>query len=125
MSRLTGLTTKKIQENRINTTKEFAQKYSVILFLKGAPSLIGTPDGSLYINSTGNPGMATAGSGDVLTGIIAGFAAQNIPLQQATIAAAYIHGYTGDIFSNNETQTNLIAGDLLRNLPESLKKVLT
>ena len=124
MSRLTGLATQKIQENRINTTKEFAQKYSVILFLKGAPSLIGTPDGSLYINSTGNPGMATAGSGDVLTGIIAGFAAQNIPLEQATIAAAYIHGYSGDIFSNNETQTNLIAGDLLRNLPESLKKVL-
>ena len=88
------------------------------------PSLIGTPDGNLYLNSTGNPGMATAGSGDVLTGIIAGLAAQDIPLIESTIAGAYIHGYSGDIFSKNETQTNLIAGDLIRNLPETLKQVL-
>ena len=101
-----------------------AQKYSVILLLKGAPSLIGTPEGNLYLNSTGNPGMATGGSGDVLTGVIAGLAAQNIPLVQATIAGAYIHGYSGDIFSENEAQTNLIAGDLIRNLPEILKRVL-
>ena len=88
------------------------------------PSLIGTPDGNLYLNSTGNPGMATAGSGDVLTGIIAGLAAQDIPLIESTITGAYIHGYSGDIFSKNETQTNLIAGDLIRNLPETLKQVL-
>ena len=68
--------------------------------------------------------MATGGSGDVLTGIIAGLAAQSIPLEKATIAGAYIHGYSGDIFSENQTQTNLIAGDLLRTLPEALKRVL-
>ena len=124
MSRLTGMSTQEIQENRINITMEFVKKYSLVLLLKGAPSLIGTPDGNLYLNSTGNPGMATGGSGDVLTGIIAGLAAQNIPLEQATIAAAYIHGYSGDIFSANETQTSLIAGDLLRNLPQALKRVL-
>ena len=124
MSRLTGLSTEEIQKNRISTAIEFAQKKSVILLLKGAPSLIATPDGNVYINPTGNPGMATGGSGDVLTGIIAGLAAQNISPKNASIAGAYIHGYSGDIFSEIETQTSLIAGDLLRNLPNALKQVL-
>ena len=124
MSRLTGLSTQEIQKNRIGTAIEFAQKKSVILLLKGAPSLIATPDGNVYINPTGNPGMATGGSGDVLTGIIAGLAAQNISPKNASIAGAYIHGYSGDIFSEVETQTSLIAGDLLRNLPNALKQVL-
>ena len=124
MSRLTGLSTQEIQKNRISAAIEFAQKKSVILLLKGAPSLIATPDGNVYINPTGNPGMATGGSGDVLTGIIAGLAAQNISPKNASIAGAYIHGYSGDIFSENETQTSLIAGDLLRNLPNALKQVL-
>jgi len=124
MSRLTGLTTQEIQKNRISAAIEFAQKNSVILLLKGAPSLIATPDGNVYINPTGNSGMATGGSGDVLTGIIAGLVAQNISPKNASIAGAYIHGYSGDIFSEKETQTNLIAGDLLRNLPNALKQVL-
>ena len=124
MSRLTGLSTQEIQKNRISTAIEFAQKKSVILLLKGAPSLIATPDGNVYINPTGNPGMATGGSGDVLTGIIAGLAAQNISPKNASIAGAYIHGYSGDISAEDETQTSLIAGDLLRNLPNALKQVL-
>ena len=124
MSRLTGLSTQEIQKNRISVAIEFAQKKSVILLLKGAPSLIATPDGNVYINPTGNPGMATGGSGDVLTGIIAGLVAQNISPKNASMAGAYIHGYSGDIFSEIETQTSLIAGDLLRNLPNALKQVL-
>ena len=124
MSRLTGLSTQEIQKNRISVAIEFAQKKSVILLLKGSPSLIATPDGNVYINPTGNPGMATGGSGDVLTGIIAGLVAQNISPKNASIAGAYIHGYSGDIFSEVETQTSLIAGDLLRNLPNALKKIL-
>ncbi|MEK9628560.1 MAG: NAD(P)H-hydrate dehydratase [Nitrospinota bacterium] len=124
MSRLTGLTTAEIQDNRVSVTTEFAQKHSLFLLLKGAPSLIGTPDGNVYFNPTGNPGMATGGSGDVLTGIIAGLAAQNISLKNAALAGAYIHGSSGDIFSEKESQTNLIAGDLLRSLPDALKKVL-
>ena len=124
MSRLTGLSTQEIQKNRISAAIEFAQKKSVILVLKGAPSLIATPDGNVYINPTGNPGMATGGSGDVLTGIIAGLVAQNISPKNASMAGAYIHGYSGDIFSENQTQTSLIAGDLLRNLPNALKQVL-
>ena len=124
MSRLTGLSTQEIQKNRMHVTTEFAQKHSTLLLLKGAPSLIGTPDGNIYINPTGNPGMATGGAGDVLTGIIAGLAAQNITLQNAAIAGAYIHGHSGDLFSEKETQTSLIAGDLLRCLPDALKQIL-
>jgi ADP-dependent NAD(P)H-hydrate dehydratase / NAD(P)H-hydrate epimerase len=124
MSRLIGLSTQEIQKNRMQVTTEFAQKHSTLLLLKGASSLIGTPDGNIYINPTGNPGMATGGSGDVLTGIIAGLAAQNISLQNAAIAGAYIHGHSGDLFSEKETQTSLIAGDLLRCLPDALKQVL-
>ncbi len=124
MSRLTGLSTQKIQEDRIKITSEFAKKHSVILLLKGAPSLVGTPDGDVFINPSGNPGMATGGSGDVLTGIIAGLAAQNISLQNAAVAGAYIHGQSGDLFASGETQSSLIAGDLLRSLPDALKRVL-
>ena len=108
----------------MHVTTEFAQKHSTLFLLKGAPSLIGTPDGYIYINPTGNPGMATGGAGDVLTGIIAGLAAQNITLQNAAIAGAYIHGHSGDLFSEKETQTSLTAGDLLRCLPDALKQIL-
>ena len=124
MSRLTGLSTQEIQNNRMQVTTEFAQKHSTLLLLKGAPSLIGSPDGHIHINSTGNPGMATGGSGDVLTGIIAGLAAQNISLKNAAIAGAYLHGHSGDLFSEKETQTSLIAGDLLRCLPDAIKQIL-
>lgn len=124
MARLTGLSTREIQNNRMHVTTEFARRHSILLLLKGAPSLIGTAEGSIYINPTGNPGMATGGSGDVLTGIIAGLAAQGISLQNAAIAGAFIHGHSGDLFSEKETQTNLIAGDLLRCLPDSLKQIL-
>jgi len=124
MSRLTGLSTQEIQKNRINVTKEFTQKHALILLLKGVPSLIGLPNGNVYFNPTGNPGMATGGSGDVLTGIIAGLAAQGISLENAALAGAYIHGSSGDLFAENETQTSLIAGDLLRCLPDALKQIL-
>ena len=77
----------------------------------------------MVINSTGNAGMATGGSGDVLTGIIAGLMAQGHPPQQASIAGSYIHGQTADHFAATESETTLIAGDLLRCLPETLKRI--
>jgi NAD(P)H-hydrate epimerase len=122
MSRLTGLATQEIQRNRIDTASQFAADHSLTLVLKGSPSLIAMADGTVVINSTGNAGMATGGSGDVLTGIIAGLMAQGMP--QASIAGTYIHGEAGDYFSKNESETTLIAGDLLRSLPETLKRIL-
>ena len=68
--------------------------------------------------------MATAGSGDILTGVIASLIAQGLPTSNATIAGAYLHGLAGDIFSQAESQTSLIAGDLLRSLPKSIKQIL-
>jgi NAD(P)H-hydrate epimerase len=124
MSRLLGLKTEDILKNRIETAAEFACKHALCLVLKGAASLIALPDGSVTINPTGNPGMATAGSGDVLTGIIASIIAQGLSYGEAAIAGAYLQGLAGDIFAKTETQTSLIAGDLLRTLPESLKRIL-
>jgi NAD(P)H-hydrate epimerase len=125
MSRLLGLKTEDILKNRIEIAAEFARKYSLCLVLKGAASLIALPDGSVTINPTGNPGMATAGSGDVLTGIIASIIAQGYSSGEAAIAGTYLHGLAGDIFAETETQASLIAGDLMRTLPESLKRILT
>ena len=124
MSRLLGLKTEDILKNRIEIAAEFARKYSLCLVLKGAASLIALPDGSVTINPTGNPGMATAGSGDVLTGIIASIIAQGYSSGEAAIAGTYLHGLAGDIFAETETQASLIAGDLMRTLPESLKRIL-
>jgi ADP-dependent NAD(P)H-hydrate dehydratase / NAD(P)H-hydrate epimerase len=124
MSRLIGKSTEEIQKNRMEITSKFAHEHSLTLILKGSPSLIGLADGSIVINSTGNPGMATGGSGDVLTGIIAGLIAQGLSCTKASIAATYLHGETGDQFAKNESQTTLIAGDLLRSLPETLKRIL-
>ncbi len=124
MSRLIGIPTEKIQRNRLNITSMFSRDNFLTLVLKGSPSLIGFSDGSIVINPTGNPGMATGGSGDVLTGIIAGLIAQGLSCQKASIAGTYIHGQAGDHFAKSETQTTLIAGDLLRCLPESLKRII-
>ena len=124
MSRLTGVPTEEIQKNRIATTSKFSSEHSLTLVLKGSPSLIGLDNGSVVINPTGNAGMATGGSGDVLTGIIAGLLAQGLPASQASIAGTYIHGQAGDHFAESESQTTLIAGDLLRCLPETLKRIL-
>ncbi len=124
MSRLTGISTPQIQNNRIATATKFATDHSVTVVLKGSPSLIAFADGSVVINSTGNAGMATGGSGDVLTGIIAGLMAQGLPSKQATLVGVYIHGQAGDQFAETESQTTLIAGDLLRCLPETLRRIL-
>ncbi len=124
MSRLIGVSTAEIQKKRITTAAQFASKHSLTLLLKGSPSLIAAADGSIVINPTGNAGMATAGSGDVLTGIIAGLMAQGLAPESAAIAGAYIHGLAGDHFAETESQTTLIAGDILRCLPQSLKRIL-
>lgn len=125
MSRISGLSTQEIQANRIETASRFAQENSVHLVLKGARTILAFADGSVFINPTGNPGMATAGSGDVLTGIIAGLIAQGLKIQQAAIAGTYLHGLSGDIYAEKSAEASLIAGDLLNGIPESLNRVLS
>lgn len=96
MSRITGKSIDDIQSDRIKTAKDFAVEYGCTVVLKGSNTVVASPSGSVYINKTGNPGMATAGSGDVLAGIIASFVCQSMNLQSAAIAGVYIHGMCGD-----------------------------
>lgn len=101
--------------------KEFAVKHQVYLVLKGAYTSVATPNGEVYFNSTGNPGMATAGSGDTLTGIITGLLAQGYAPNQAAILGVYLHGLAGDIAANELGQEALIAEDITNNLGKAFK----
>lgn len=124
MSRLTQITVEDIERNRIEVARDFAQKWKVILVLKGARTVIASPSGKVYVNKTGNPGMATAGSGDVLTGIITGFIAQGIEPVNAAIAACYIHGLAGDKAAEKIGEYGMMAGDIVSHLPVALKEVI-
>lgn len=101
---------------RMSTQREFAQKYGVIVVLKGAHTSIALPDGTVYFNSSGNPGMATAGSGDVLTGIITSLLAQGYSPVRAAVVGVYLHGLAGDIAAAEKGMESMIAGDIIENL---------
>ena len=108
-----------VQKARLGTAKACAEKYNAFVVLKGARSIIAAPDGKLFVNLTGNPGMASGGSGDVLTGIIAGLLAQLKDAQSATLLGVYAHGLAGDLAY--QTKGNgLIAGDITHELPSAL-----
>lgn len=101
---------------RLQKQVAFSMKHKVIVVLKGAYTCIAVPDGSVFFNSTGNPGMATAGSGDVLTGIILGLLAQNYTAEEAATIAVYLHGMAGDIAAEKYSMHSLIAGDIIEKL---------
>jgi NAD(P)H-hydrate epimerase len=122
MARLTGKSIEEIQSQRLEITQTFAQKWGVTLVLKGNKTIIANPSGEVYINISGNPGMATAGSGDVLTGIITGLIAQGLKPQDAAFAGVYLHGLAGDLAAEIKGEPGLIAGDLISCLPEVLKR---
>jgi len=100
-----------------------AETTKSVVVLKGAYSSIALPDGSVYFNSTGNPGMATGGSGDVLTGIVTALLAQGYPAAQAALLGVYVHGLAGDLAAREIGETGLIAGDLINYLPYAFKKL--
>ncbi len=114
MARLTGLSTKQIQADRIKAAREFARQRQCIVVLKGHRTLVAEPDGHVWVNTTGNPGMATGGTGDVLTGFIAGMIAQ-FPneLVEAVCAAVWLHGYAGDRAKRAWSEQWITATDLL------------
>jgi NAD(P)H-hydrate epimerase len=125
MSRLSGWSVQDIQNQRIERAGQFAQEHNVTLLLKGARTLVAFADGAVLINPTGNPGMATAGSGDVLTGLIAGLISQGLSVPSATATGAFIHGMAGDIYAEANHEIPLIASDLLDNISEAIKRILT
>jgi hydroxyethylthiazole kinase-like uncharacterized protein yjeF len=122
MSRLTGLPVADIQKDRISVARSFAAEHACILVLKGHRTLIALPDGTVWVNVTGNPGMATGGAGDVLTGMIAGLVAQTSDVPMAVRAAVYLHGLAGDVAREKMGEPSLIAGDLIVNLPEAFRR---
>ncbi len=125
MARLTGMSIEQVQNDRLKAAVEFSGRWGVITVLKGARTVIASPDGTAYINPTGNSGMATGGTGDVLTGVIAGLAGQGLNLFEAAAAGAYIHGLCGDRAAAGKGEHGLIAGDLAEELPFVIKELVT
>jgi hydroxyethylthiazole kinase-like uncharacterized protein yjeF len=117
MARLTGKSTEEIQSDRIHYAVHYAREWGATVVLKGNKTVIAAPNGETYINITGNPGMATAGSGDVLCGIITGLISQGINPVNASVAGVYLHGLSGDHAAGIKGQRGLIAGDLIEALP--------
>jgi NAD(P)H-hydrate epimerase len=123
MARLVGGTIADVQKDRLGVARKFAREHEVIVVLKGHRTLIVQPDGEAWVNTTGNPGMATGGTGDVLTGMVAGMMAQN-PKQVflSVIAAVHLHSLAGDVMRERVGEHSLVATDLLKGLPEAFRR---
>lgn len=119
--RLFGPSDNSFERNQLQ--RKMAQKYGVVIVLKGAHTCIALPNGDCYFNSTGNPGMATGGSGDVLTGIITGLTVQQYPAKSAAILGVYLHGLAGDLALENLGYHALVAGDLINYLGKAFMAV--
>jgi hydroxyethylthiazole kinase-like uncharacterized protein yjeF len=124
MARLAGSTIAAVQRDRINVARTFAREHELIMVLKGHRTLIAQPDGTVWVNTTGNPGMATGGTGDILTGMVAGLIAQNPErVVEAVIAAVHLHGLAGDVARESMGEHSLVATDLIKALPEAFRRV--
>ena len=121
MSRLTGIAIDDIQKNRVAIAADFAQKYDVCLVLKGSQTVVAQSGINPYINQTGNPGMATAGTGDVLSGVIGSLLGQGIGTFEAARVGVYIHGLAGDIAEEKLGEYSMTASDVINNLPDAIK----
>lgn len=124
MSRLTGMTIEQIQSDRLAVAREHAKKWGAVVVLKGAGTVVASPEGAARINPTGGPNLATAGTGDVLSGIIGGLLAQGCTPFDAAIAGTYLHGHAGDIVSKRFGNAGTVAGDLLPAIPLARQSIL-
>lgn len=119
MARLAGLTAGEVQVDRVGVASTFAKQHRCVVALKGQGTVIAGPDGEVFINSTGNSGMATGGTGDVLTGLVAGLLAQGCSPLDAAALGVSVHGLAGDIAADAMTQRGMIAGDVCDCIPEA------
>lgn len=123
MARLVSSTIPAVQHDRLNVARTFAREHGLIVVLKGHRTLIAQPDGTVWVNTTGNPGMATGGTGDILTGMVAGLMAQNPDrMGQAVMAAVHLHGLAGDVARESMGEHSMVATDLLKALPEAFRR---
>jgi NAD(P)H-hydrate epimerase len=118
---LIGISVDELENDLLDYGKKFAQETKSFLVLKGAPTLIFNPNGECFINTTGNPGMAKFGVGDVLTGILAAFTAQTDDIESAIISAVYLHSLSGDLLLQDMTEYGISATDLMENFPYAIK----
>ena len=124
MARLeVGATSQSVNADRLGTARRFARERGVFVVLKGARTVVARPDGQLMVCPTGNPGMATAGTGDVLTGMLVGLLAQGVPSWEAACAATYLHGAAGDMAAGRLGFAGMIAGDLIEQIPYAIQTV--
>jgi NAD(P)H-hydrate epimerase len=123
MSRLTGLTAEALESDRIALARRFAREWGAVLVLKGAPTVTAAPDGRATVNSTGNPGMATAGTGDVLAGAIGALVASGLPPYDAARLGVFVHGLAGDQAAREIGPVGLAAGDVSDRLPSALREL--
>ena len=123
MARLVGRRAEEVDTERIKIARSFAKDHGVTLLLKGRPTAIGTPEGEVFLNPTGNTGLATGGSGDVLTGLIAGLIAGGVSPADAAVVGAYVHGRAAELLSRDRAERSVIPRDLIQSLPYAFKEL--
>ncbi|MDP4229686.1 MAG: NAD(P)H-hydrate dehydratase [Bacteroidota bacterium] len=112
-----------VEKDTLGLARKFASKNNAILVLKGAPTIVAVPEGNIYVNSTGNPGMATAGAGDVLAGMISGIVAQGKDILQSVLCAVFLHGMAGDIAAKELSEESMTATDITHYLPQAISEI--
>lgn len=123
MSRLTGLSIDQIEYDRITVARDFAGRYGVFVILKGAGTIVASPGGDVSINGSGNPGMASGGMGDVLTGVIVSLLGQGYPVDAACMLGVYLHGFAADLVAEEKGEVGITATDVQERLPYALKRL--
>jgi NAD(P)H-hydrate epimerase len=123
LARLYKVAPSDVQADRLAFARRAAAEWRAEVVLKGAGSIVASPEGEAVVNTTGNPGMASAGTGDVLTGIIGGLLAQGLTLHRAAVLGVYLHGLAGDLAAEDLTELCLLAGDLIVYLPKAIKRL--
>ena len=124
MARLVGVSVEDVQANRLEVARHFARSHRVYVVLKGHRTVVATPTGRAFINPTGNSGMATGGTGDVLTGMVAAWLAQLLDAEAACQVAVFLHGAAGDMAAESEGQVAMTAGDLVRHIGSAFERVM-
>jgi NAD(P)H-hydrate epimerase len=122
-SRMTGRSTSTLERERCDVVRWYASRKKVVTLLKGSPTCVASDEETCYINPTGNPGMATVGSGDVLAGLLAGLRAQGMASVDAAWSAAYVHGLAGDLARDMYGERSILAEDILENVPVAFTSV--